>query len=164
MGGAASGKSAFAERLVEAAGRPKVYLATAQALDAEMVEKIRLHLERRGDDWSTVEAPQEAAEHLGALAADQICLFDCATMWLSNKLLMDADLPAETDWLMAAIRACPAHLVVVTNEVGHGIVPENALSRRFREAQGRLNIALAAQAGTVVQVVAGLPRYLKGAP
>lgn len=162
LGGAASGKSAYAEGLADVGGKSKVYLATAQAFDAEMVAKIRLHTDRRGPDWETVEAPHGAAEALGRLGPEQVCLFDCATMWLSNVLLAEGDLAAEQDRLLQAVGGCRADLVIVSNEVGHGIVPDNALARQFREAQGRLNIALAARADRVVQVVAGLPQVLKG--
>lgn len=126
--------------------------------------KIRQHIAQRGADWTTIEAPFELGPTLSALASDQACLVDCATMWLTNHLLAENDLDrAQTD-LLAALNTCAAPVVIVSNEVGNGIVPDNALSRRFREAQGRLNIALAAQADRVVQVTAGLPRVLKGAP
>ncbi len=126
--------------------------------------KIRQHIAQRGADWTTIEAPFELGPTLSALASDQACLVDCATMWLTNHLLAENNLDqAQTD-LLAALNTCVAPVVIVSNEVGHGIVPDNALSRRFREAQGRLNIALAAQADRVVQVTAGLPRVLKGAP
>lgn len=160
LGGAASGKSAYAEGLLEAA-QQRVYIATAQAFDAEMRTKIDRHIARRGAGWRTVEAPLDAAAALAALGREENALFDCATLWLTNHLLAETDLDAEQTRLMAAIRACPARLVIVSNEVGQGIVPENALARRFRDAQGRLNIELAALAGHVVQVVAGLPRVLK---
>lgn len=163
LGGAASGKSAHAESLVEKAGKPKVYLATSQVLDPEMQAKIDRHLTMRGPNWTTVEAPLDAARHLATLDESQVCLLDCATMWLSNQMLAETDLAIETDRLMQAIAACKATLVIVSNEVGHGIVPDNRLARAFREAQGRLNIALAAAADHAVLVVAGLPLVLKGA-
>lgn len=99
---------------------------------------------------------------LADLTGDQICLIDCATMWLTNHLLAESDLGQARATFLQALRNCSAPCVVVSNEVGHGIVPENALARQFREAQGRLNIALAAQADLVVQVTAGLPQVLKG--
>ena len=162
LGGAASGKSAYAETVVAASGKERVYLATAQALDGEMRARIDHHIQRRGAGWTTIEAPLDPAPALAGLRRDQICLLDCATMWLSNHLLAASDLNAAQSALLNGIAACRADLVVVSNEVGHGIVPDNALSRQFREAQGRLNIALAAQAGQVVQVTAGLARVLKG--
>ena len=127
-----------------------------------MHAKVQRHLDQRGEGWTTIEAPMDLAPVLAELAADQICLIDCATMWLTNHLLAESDLQSAQEDLLNALRDCPARLVVVSNEVGHGIVPENALARRFREAQGRLNIALAAQAKLVVQVTAGLPLVLKG--
>lgn len=162
LGGAASGKSAFAENLVERQDAPLVYIASAQAWDAEMRAKIDTHVARRGPRWRTVEAPLDAAPELARLVPGEVCLFDCATMWLSNHLLAENDLEAEQARLLAAIRDCAARLVIVSNEVGFGIVPDNALARRFREAQGRLNIVLAREAGLVVQVIAGLPQVLKG--
>ncbi|MFY0309871.1 bifunctional adenosylcobinamide kinase/adenosylcobinamide-phosphate guanylyltransferase [Leisingera sp. D0M16] len=163
LGGAASGKSAFAEQLCINSGKSRVYWATAQIFDSEMREKVSRHLEQRGPDWRTVEEPETADRVLGALEPGQICLMDCATMWLTNHLLADHDLEAAQDGLLAAVEHCQADLVIVSNETGLGIVPENKLARRFREAQGRLNIALAARADTVVQVTAGLPLVLKGA-
>ncbi len=99
---------------------------------------------------------------LASMAEDQICLIDCATMWLTNHLLAEHDIEQERATLLDTLSRCSAQCVVVSNEVGHGIVPDNTLARQFREAQGRLNIALAAQADLVVQVTAGLPQVLKG--
>ena len=162
FGGAASGKSAYAEQLVVSSGKTKVYLATSQVFDAEMQAKIDRHLLQRGSGWRTVEAPLELADTLSELTADDICLIDCATMWLSNHLLAENDLIAAQDRLLNAIANTQATVVVVSNEVGHGIVPDNALARQFREAQGRLNIVLAAQADLVISVTVGLPHVLKG--
>ncbi len=163
IGGAASGKSAYAEDLVKARPRPWVYLATGQAFDDEMQTKIDIHQSRRGAGWHTVEAPLDLT---GALAEIDggVVLVDCMTFWLSNHLLADHDLEAETARLMTALGACTVPIVAVTNEVGQGVVPDHALGRRFREAQGRLNIALASRADRVVQVIAGLPNVLKGTP
>jgi len=162
VGGAASGKSAYAEQLVVSTGKPKVYLATSQVFDAEMQAKIDRHLMQRGDGWTTLEAPLELADPLANLTANDACLIDCATMWLSNHLLAENDLIAAQDRLLSAIAQTQASVVVVSNEVGHGIVPDNALARQFREAQGRLNIALAAQADLVISVTVGLPQVMKG--
>lgn len=162
FGGAASGKSDFAEGLVDKAGKSKVYLATSQVLDDEMQVKVARHAARRGPDWTTIEAPRDLGPALAELCTDQVCLLDCATMWLTNHLLAGSDLEAAQQALFAAIGACAADLVIVSNEVGHGIVPADALTRRFREAQGRLNIALAARADLAVLVAAGLPLVLKG--
>nr|WP_245223242.1 MULTISPECIES: bifunctional adenosylcobinamide kinase/adenosylcobinamide-phosphate guanylyltransferase [unclassified Ruegeria] len=162
LGGASSGKSVFAEELVVSAGKSRVYLATSQVFDNEMRQKVDRHLVQRGDGWSTVEEPLDLGPVLARLSQDQICLIDCATMWLSNHLLADTDLETAQTNLLDALNDCPAQVVIVSNEVGYGIVPDNALARQFREAQGRLNIALAAQADLVVQVTAGLPSVLKG--
>lgn len=162
LGGARSGKSRLAERLVISSGRPRVYIATAQAWDDEMQARIAAHRSDRGGGWHTVEAPLYLGPALAEVPAGAVVLVDCATLWLSNQMLAEADLEAETDALLAAIAGCAAPVVVVSNEVGWSIVPENALARRFRDAQGRLNQRLAGQAGLVVAVMAGLPMVLKG--
>ncbi|SLN66750.1 Bifunctional adenosylcobalamin biosynthesis protein CobP [Falsiruegeria litorea R37] len=162
FGGAASGKSAYAEQLVVSSEKNRIYLATSQVFDAEMQAKIDRHLVQRGSGWRTIEAPLELADTLSELTADDICLIDCATMWLSNHLLAESDMNAAQDRLLAAISGTAARVVVVSNEVGQGIVPGNALARQFREAQGRLNIILAAQADLVISVTVGLPHVLKG--
>lgn len=162
LGGAASGKSAFAETLCLQSAKPRLYWATAQIFDAEMEDKIRRHLQQRGADWTTIEDPRNADAALAQATEGDILLFDCATMWLSNHLLAESDLDAEVTGLLAALGRCAAEVVIVSNEVGQSVVPENALARRFREAQGRLNIRLAALADCVVQVTAGLPLVLKG--
>ncbi len=162
LGGAASGKSAWAETFIESEGLPIVYLATGRVLDAEVAGRVEVHRARRDTRWRTVEEPLDLAPTLSGLAVNQPVLVDCATMWLSNHLIDGSDLGQAQADLIAALRACAAPWVIVSNEVGQGIVPENALARRFREAQGRLNIALAAQAELAVQVIAGLPQVLKG--
>ncbi|WP_377508568.1 bifunctional adenosylcobinamide kinase/adenosylcobinamide-phosphate guanylyltransferase [Octadecabacter sp. R77987] len=162
LGGAASGKSAFAERLVAGTGRARVYLATAQVYDAEMADKVTAHQAQRGSNWHTIEEPFDIATPLAGVSADQIVLLDCATLWLSNALLADTPATDAVDDFMNALAACPAPVVVVSNEVGAGIVPDNALARAFRNAQGALNQAVAARADLVVNVIAGLPMVLKG--
>ena len=163
LGGAASGKSEWAEALAENSGLARVYLATGQVFDVEMAAKVDVHKKRRGGGWRTVEAPFDLSAPLSETTAEEVVLIDCATMWLSNHMLAENDIEAAQDGLLGALSACPARWIVVTNEVGHGVVPDNALARRFRDAQGRLNIALAAQAEVAVQVTAGLPLLLKGA-
>jgi adenosylcobinamide kinase/adenosylcobinamide-phosphate guanylyltransferase len=163
LGGAASGKSAFAERLVRAAGGAPVYLATAEPRDGEMAAKIAAHRAARGPGWRLVEVPLEPGAALAAAEPGEVVLLDCATLWLSNHLLVGTDLAGAEARLMAGLDACPAPVVIVTNEVGGGVVPDNALGRRFRAAQGGLNQRLAARAGLVVAVIAGLPLVLKGA-
>ena len=162
IGGARSGKSAFAEGLVTASGRARRYIATAEAWDDEMRDRIARHQSDRGAAWTTVEAPLDLAAALAGARSDEAVLVDCATLWLTNHLLAEHDLAAETAGLLAALAASPAPVVIVSNETGWGIVPENALARRFRDEQGRLNQRLAAVSGLVVTVIAGLPMVLKG--
>lgn len=162
LGGAASGKSEWAEALVNNTGMPKTYLATGRIWDDEVQERVNKHQARRDTGWRTVECPLDLSAPLAELPAGEIVLIDCATMWLSNHLMEGSDLDAAQSQLLDSLRGCAAHWVIVSNEVGQGIVPDNAMARQFREAQGRLNIALAAEAETVVQVVVGLPQLLKG--
>ena len=162
LGGAASGKSAFAEQLVMNSGLAPVYVATAQVYDDEMAHKVRKHRDQRGKSWHTIEEPIDVAIALAKLNATQCVLIDCATLWLSNLILGEHDVDSATEQLLSALDTCRAPVVIVSNEVGHGIVPDNALSRRFRNAQGKLNQQLAVQAHLAVAVMAGLPMVLKG--
>lgn len=163
LGGAASGKSAFAEHLVLQGDYRSVYIATAQVFDDEMAEKVARHRTMRGDKWLTIEEPLALTQVLAAREPGEAVLIDCATLWLTNVILAERDLAEEMAGLLAALRDCPAPVVIVSNEVGQGIVPDNALSRRFRNAQGTLNQTIAAEAELVVAVMAGLPMVLKGA-
>jgi adenosylcobinamide kinase/adenosylcobinamide-phosphate guanylyltransferase len=159
LGGARSGKSQYAESLVTALPPPWTYVATAEARDAEMAERIAAHRARRGAGWRTIEEPHDVAS---ILAADEgTILVDCLTLWLSNRMLAGADMDAEINALEVSLDVCPNPKVLVSNEVGFGIVPDNALARRFRDLQGRLNQRLAARADRVVLVVAGLPLMVK---
>lgn len=162
LGGAASGKSTFAERLIQSNSVSKTYVATARVLDGETGAKVQKHITARGPNWTTIEAPLDVPAALATVAADDCVLIDCATMWLTNHMLDGNDLSAAQDELLAALNACPAPIVIVSNEVGHGIVPTNALARQFRDAQGGVNAALAGAADLVVFVTAGLPHVLKG--
>lgn len=162
LGGAASGKSQWAEALANSSGLRKTYLATGRIWDDEVQERVKIHRARRDAGWQTVECPLDLVEPLSRLSSGEIALIDCATMWLSNHLMEDRNLAQAQSDLLQALRRCAAPWIIVSNEVGQGIVPENAMARQFREAQGRLNIALAAEAETVVQVIAGLPQLLKG--
>ncbi len=165
LGGARSGKSTTAEAWVEAEakrkGRQATYIATGQAWDDEMKERVALHQERRGTIWQTIEEPLQVADLLPTLPTGQPILFDCLTLWITNHLLAEHDLNAEIDTLVAALQQAPAPVVCVSNEVGLGVVPDNALSRKFRDAQGRLNQKVAAIANRVIFVAAGLPMVLK---
>jgi len=166
LGGARSGKSALAERvtLAQAGGHAPVYIATAQAWDDEMRDRIALHQQMRaGQGWRTIEAPLDLPAALGDLPRNTPVLIDCLTLWLSNLLLAETDIPAQSRHLRQALAAHAGPVVAVANEVGLGIVPDNALARRFRDAAGRLNQDLAQQADCVVFVAAGLPMVLKGA-
>ena len=162
LGGAASGKSQTAETLIINSALNPVYLATARIRDDEVQAKVDQHRARRGPEWTTLNAPLDIMAPLSLATSDQAVLLDCATMWLTNVILDEQDLKAAQTALLTALATCAAPVVVVSNEIGQGIVPDNALARRFREAQGRLNIALAAQADHVLHVVAGLTRTLKG--
>jgi adenosylcobinamide kinase/adenosylcobinamide-phosphate guanylyltransferase len=159
-GGAKSGKSRFAESLMPDTAR--TYIATAEAWDDEMRARIAAHRADRGANWTTIEAPRDLCGALAGITSGAV-LIDCATLWLTNQLLANADLEAEATALLSALTACPVPVVMVTNELGWSIVPDNALARQFRDAQGRLNQQLANQAHLVVAVISGLPLVLKGA-
>lgn len=166
LGGARSGKSRYAQARME--GLPQgpsgrlAYVATAQAFDAEMTERIAHHRDDRDARWLTVEEPLDLAAAIdrAAQAADAV-LVDCLTLWLSNLMLADQPLAEPVAALADALRRCPCPVVLVSNEVGLSIVPDNALARRFRDEAGRLNQAIAALADEVQLVAAGLPLKLK---
>jgi adenosylcobinamide kinase/adenosylcobinamide-phosphate guanylyltransferase len=166
LGGTRSGKSAFAQRRAAASGLSVIYLATAQAGDAEMAERIARHRAERPGAWALVEEPLALAAALRAHAAPNRCLLvDCLTLWLSNLLATGDDaLAAETQALLTALSALPGHLLLVSNEVGQGIVPANPLARRFRDEAGRLHQAVAQRCDRVSFVIAGLPLTLKDCP
>jgi adenosylcobinamide kinase/adenosylcobinamide-phosphate guanylyltransferase len=163
LGGARSGKSRHAESLITAfAPPPRIYVATAQALDAEMTERIAHHRARRVAGWQTIEAPHDLAGAIAAAPPDAALLVDCLTLWLTNRMLAEADIAADTAAFEATLARRHAPTVLVSNEVGSGVVPDNALARRFADLQGRLNQRIAGIADRVVLVVAGLPLTLKG--
>jgi adenosylcobinamide kinase / adenosylcobinamide-phosphate guanylyltransferase len=163
LGGARSGKSRYAEDLVTSLPPPWIYVATAEAGDAEMAERIVMHRTRRGKDWQTVEASHDLAAALTRVDSKAPILVDCLTLWLSNRMLSEADIEADAAQLEATLAGRHAPVVLVSNEVGSGIVPDNALARRFRDLQGRLNQRMAARADRVVLMVAGLPLVVKDA-
>ena len=163
LGGARSGKSRYAEALVERAASCGTYCATAEPRDAEMAERIAAHRARRGPFWRTVEAPLALAPAVAAEAAPgRPVLVDCLTLWLSNLLLSARQPEDEAGSLCRALREASGPVVLVSNEVGMGLVPETPLGRRFRDAAGWLNQDIAALADRVVFVAAGLPLQLKG--
>ncbi|RVD40472.1 bifunctional adenosylcobinamide kinase/adenosylcobinamide-phosphate guanylyltransferase [Mesorhizobium sp. M4A.F.Ca.ET.020.02.1.1] len=161
IGGARSGKRAHAETLVTASPSPWAYIATAEAYDDEMRERIALHRARRGEGWATVDAPLDLAAAIEALPDHEPVLIDCLTLWLTNHMLAERDLDAECRRLVDVLSRPRGPWFVVSNEVGLGIVPDNALARRFRDAAGRLNQQVAAVADTVLLMVAGLPLKVK---
>ena len=177
-GGCRSGKSAYAQRWVESMAPRRVYMATALAGDGELRERIRLHQEARGAGWAAVEPLPElwdnpkksvaaALHNAGAQPGEQAALlFDCLTLWTAAFLdapLDDAAILARAAQLLDALQALPVPVAVVTNEVGMGLVPEHALSRRFRDLAGLVNQAAASRASTVLFIVSGLPLAVKGA-
>ena len=162
LGGARSGKSAHAEALVLGSGLQPVYVATAQALDGEMAARIEHHRARRGTAWRTVEAPLELAATVADLAAaERAVLVDCLTLWLTKLMLAGRDVGTEGSRLLAALAAARGPVVLVSNEVGLGIVPLDALSRAFVDHAGRLHQRLGAVVDRVRFVAAGLPLDLK---
>lgn len=163
LGGARSGKSTYAEGLL--AGGPALYIATGQAFDDEMAERIRLHVARRGPQWSTLEEPLALAEILDrALDPARPVLVDCLTLWISNLMHAGRDVDAATGALCEVLARPRGPVVLVSNEVGLGLVPDNALAREFRDHQGRVNQRVAQACRRVVFVAAGLPLTLKDQP
>jgi adenosylcobinamide kinase/adenosylcobinamide-phosphate guanylyltransferase len=162
LGGARSGKSAYAEKLVTAHPGPWTYIATAEIFDDEMRARIETHRARRGEQWRTIEAPQALTQMISEAPVDQPLLVDCLTLWLSNRLLASADLAADRTALLGALSRRAAPTVVVSSEVGFSIVPDNALARCFRDALGELHQAVAGIAGRVALTVAGYPVPVKG--
>ena len=163
LGGARSGKSAFAEGLVEKASATRLYLATGQAWDGEMRQRIAAHQERRGEGWETIEAPVNLADALVTnTGASRPVLVDCLTLWVTNLMLGEEDLDAAFDGLCASLSELRAPVVFVSNEVGLGIVPDNAMARAFRDHAGRLHQKIAGLADEVYFVAAGLPLKMKG--
>ena len=170
LGGARSGKSTHAEKLATASlhgapPRQAVYLATAQAGDVEMATRIVAHRARRGANWTTIEEPLKLDEALASAAAHgQPVLVDCLTLWLSNVMLGGGDVDQAADDLVRALEGVAVPVVLVSNEVGLGVVPDTPLGRAFRDAQGRLNMRMAERADRVILMSAGLPLLMKDRP
>ena len=163
LGGARSGKSAFAESLVETAEASRLYIATGQAWDDEMRERIASHQSRRGQGWETIEAPLDLAQALADHARpDRPILVDCLTLWVTNLMLGEHDIFRAFDRLAATLPGLKGPVVFVSNEVGLGIVPDNAMARAFRDHAGRLHQLIASLADEVHFVTAGLPLKMKG--
>ncbi|WP_417819255.1 bifunctional adenosylcobinamide kinase/adenosylcobinamide-phosphate guanylyltransferase [Terasakiella sp.] len=158
LGGARSGKSAYAEKIIEDLGGG-IYLATSRVWDAEMAERVQIHQARRNDLWRTIEEP--VAIHDIIANTDKPMLVDCLTLWLSNLMEMEADIDQETEQLCRALKMAKQDVVLVSNEVGLGIVPDNALARKFRDLAGKINQTVAQTADRVIFVAAGLPLTMK---
>jgi len=165
LGGRRSGKSGFAEGLVLSSVLAPVYVATATAGDGEMADRIARHRARRGAGWRTIETPLRLAGAIrDAAVTGNAVLVDCLTLWLANLMEAGSDIAAETAGLVAALDAAAGPVVLVSNEVGAGIIPDNALARAYSDAHGILNQRIGAAVGRVVLVVAGQPLLLKPSP
>jgi adenosylcobinamide kinase/adenosylcobinamide-phosphate guanylyltransferase len=165
LGGARSGKSAYAQRLAETYGSERLYLATAEPADEEMAARIARHQADRGRGWVTLEEPLEVARALDANARPgRVVVVDCLTLWLSNLMLAGREPGAAIARLAEAIEALAGPAILVSNEVGLGIVPEHKLGREFRDWQGRANGEIARACDAAVFIAAGLPVQLKPAP
>ena len=166
LGGARSGKSGFAERLAQASGLERHYVATGRAWDDEMRARILKHQADRAGDWRTHEAPLDLCRTLGnVLKPGRVVLVDCLTLWVTNLMMEEQGAPAldaAFDGLVSALSSTPAPVIVVSNEVGLGIVPDNSMARAFRDHAGRLHQKIAAVADDVYFVAAGLPLKMKG--
>lgn len=163
LGGARSGKSAFAEKLMDESGLAKVYLATGQVFDDEMKRRVGTHQSRRGSEWHLREEPMEIGAALGEICdAKTAVLVDCLTLWVTNLMMAEKDVLPEYDMLSAMLSTLSGTVIFVSNEVGQGIVPDNAMARAFRDYAGLLHQKIASVASEVYFVTAGLPQKLKG--
>lgn len=162
LGGARSGKSAHALQLAAPDARRRIFIATAEALDEEMADRIARHQDERHENWETVEAPLEVADAIKRHdGRDNVMLIDCLTLWLSNLMHHGRDVDTETVRLINALDATAGNIILVSNEIGLGLVPETLMGRDFRDAQGRLNQQIAAKCDIVEFIAAGLPIRLK---
>lgn len=161
LGGAKSGKSKYSEDLTSNYEN-KIYIATAEARDGEMKDRIKAHQKQRGTSWQTIEEPLNIKDHIQSLhEPNSVILIDCITLWLSNLFEQNCNIETETNLLLKTLPNCSADVILVSNELGLSIVPENALARKFRDEQGILNQKLAKVATNVVFIAAGLPINLK---
>ena len=160
-GGARSGKSSFAEKRTKQLGSSLVYIATSEIIDSEMKERVAEHQARRGSEWQTLHAPMNLAEALVEADGTGPCLVDCLTFWLNNLMFHNEDTVAATKGLITALKQRSDPVVLVTNEVGSSIVPENALARRFRDEAGRMNQTISQIADEVYVSISGIPLQIK---
>lgn len=162
LGGTRSGKSAYAESLASKSGRPKIYLATAEAADKEMAKRIAQHKARRRS-WQTIEEPHHIAEVIANPGhKDAVILVDCLTLWLANLMHHELGIKMQTHNLLDALKHTRAEVLLVSNEVGQGIVPTNKLARQFRDEAGLLHQRIAQIADKVIFMTAGIPTTIKG--
>lgn len=166
LGGARSGKTGFAERLTLRAGVRPAYLATAQALDDEMRDRVRAHREQRGPQFATIEEPLKLSRAIATAAKQHdAILVDCLTLWITNLIIADENVAAAVDELLATLEHVrDSRVILVSNEVGLGIVPDNAMARMFRDLAGSAHQRVAEICDDAYFVVAGLPMVLKGMP
>ena len=163
-GGARSGKSSFAEKRTKQLGSSLMYIATSEIIDSEMEKRVAEHQARRGSEWQTLHAPLKLAEALSETDGKGPCLVDCLTIWLNNLIFHNEDTIVATKELIKVLEQRSDPVVLVTNEVGSGIVPENALARRFRDEAGRMNQIIAQVADEVYLSVSGIPLQIKPNP
>ncbi|TDK38700.1 bifunctional adenosylcobinamide kinase/adenosylcobinamide-phosphate guanylyltransferase [Rhizobium deserti] len=163
LGGARSGKSGFAERLALESGLDRHYVATGQPFDDEMRLRIMQHQADRGAGWTTHETAVDLAPLLGQIdSPSRVIVVDCLTLWVTNLMMEEMDIGQATDAIVHVLSGCSARLVLVSNEVGMGIVPDNRMAREFRDHAGRLHQRIAAEADEVIFMAAGLPLKMKG--
>lgn len=163
-GGARSGKSSFAEKRTKQLGSSLMYIATSEIIDSEMEKRVAEHQARRGSEWQTLHAPLKLAEALSETDGKGPCLVDCLTIWLNNLIFHNEDTVVATKELIKVLEQRSDPVVLVTNEVGSGIVPENALARRFRDEAGRMNQIISQVADEVYLSVSGIPLQIKPNP
>ena len=162
LGGARSGKSVYAEKLLEESGKPMVYIATGEARDDEMIERIFQHQARRGAEWTTIEAPLDVCGALLEAGSGKIILLDCITLWVANMMAVELNIEAEVHKFCDLLAVSDSDVVIVSNEVGLGIVPDNTLARKFRDEAGRANQMIANACDRVVFIAAGQALLMKG--